>query len=270
VGATSPWSSPVGTSYPPANPYYQSNPPPYQPPRTSGLAIAAFVVSILWLWGVGSILAIIFALNARSKIRQSKIPVSGDGFAIAGLVIGIVGLIGSVFFWVSAVFFIHTVAQIQENGIVPTIQPTTFLSLGEPSPAYAGLAGGTITVNWIVVGADSQDPSMPTPPLGQAFTDISVRECAGAHGTTLPDGPSSQNFQLALQDGGFSHLIAFPDFVSTPVFDQNNVQTMRPHQCIDGLVAFAQDNQPVAAVEFVSGRGIFRWAVLPGEQNGER
>jgi hypothetical protein len=92
--------------------------PPRQPPppprsmayaadsvRTSGLAIASLVlgiggVTILPL--LGSILAIILGYMARNEIRQQPGELSGDGLALAGIVLGwiSVGLavLGLVFF----------------------------------------------------------------------------------------------------------------------------------------------------------------------------
>jgi hypothetical protein len=70
-------------------------------PRVHGLAIAGFVLSILSLIlpliiGLGvvllSILAIIFSAIAMSHIRRNPEKFSGFGFAVAGLVIGIVVL----------------------------------------------------------------------------------------------------------------------------------------------------------------------------------
>jgi hypothetical protein len=58
------------------------------------LAIASLVLGILWLCGVGSLLAIIFggvALGVTSGGRKG-----GRGFAVAGLVLGIIGLLGTV------------------------------------------------------------------------------------------------------------------------------------------------------------------------------
>jgi len=51
----------------------------------SGLAIASFVLSLVWLWGVGSILALIFGLVALRQIKQTG--QRGRGFAIAGVAI---------------------------------------------------------------------------------------------------------------------------------------------------------------------------------------
>ena len=61
-------------------------------PRTSGTAIASLIFGILsWcvLPFIGAILAVIFGHNARSEIRRAPPgTIEGDGFAIAGLILG--------------------------------------------------------------------------------------------------------------------------------------------------------------------------------------
>lgn len=56
--------------------------------RTSGKAIASLVLSILWIYGLGSLLAIILGHMARTEIQNSNGKLTGDGMAVAGLVIG--------------------------------------------------------------------------------------------------------------------------------------------------------------------------------------
>lgn len=60
------------------------------------MAIASMVLGILWLWGVGSILAVIFGHVALSQVRRRN--ENGRGMAIAGVVLGWVGLAGMVLF----------------------------------------------------------------------------------------------------------------------------------------------------------------------------
>ena len=64
----------------------------YHPSRTSGLAIASLVLGIIWLCGLGSLLATIFGAVALSQISRSRGQIEGKGLAIAGLILGIVGL----------------------------------------------------------------------------------------------------------------------------------------------------------------------------------
>ena len=64
---------------------------PYLPPqRTNGLAIASMVLGILWIYWLGSILALVFGYIARSQIRERG--EAGGGMAIAGIVLGWVGV----------------------------------------------------------------------------------------------------------------------------------------------------------------------------------
>ncbi len=80
-------------SGPPPGPYGHGYPPPYGYPfvrRTNGLAVASMVLGILWLYWIGSILALVFGYTARSQIRQRG--EGGDGMAIAGIVLGWIGV----------------------------------------------------------------------------------------------------------------------------------------------------------------------------------
>jgi hypothetical protein len=62
------------------------------PPKTNGLAIASLVLGIVWLYGVGSILALVFGYMAKSQIDHSEGRETGRGMAIAGIVLGWVGV----------------------------------------------------------------------------------------------------------------------------------------------------------------------------------
>jgi hypothetical protein len=66
------------------------------PPRrtTNGLAVASLVLGILWLYGVGSILALVFGYVGKRKIDQSNGAQGGRGLAIAGIVLGWIGAAG--------------------------------------------------------------------------------------------------------------------------------------------------------------------------------
>lgn len=58
--------------------------------RTNGFAVAALVLglSAWWIYGLGSILAIIFGHIAVHQINRSNGTQGGKGMAIAGLVLG--------------------------------------------------------------------------------------------------------------------------------------------------------------------------------------
>ena len=82
---------PPGGGYgpPPVAPYGYS---PYaqNAQGTNGLAIASLVLGIVWVYWIGSILAIIFGFVATSQIKQRN--QAGKGMATAGLVLGFIGL----------------------------------------------------------------------------------------------------------------------------------------------------------------------------------
>jgi hypothetical protein len=66
--------------------------PMYAAPSTNGFAVASLVLGILWLFWVGSILAVIFGHIATSQIDGSGGRQSGRGMAVAGYVLGYIGL----------------------------------------------------------------------------------------------------------------------------------------------------------------------------------
>jgi hypothetical protein len=72
----------------------QYGPPPgypYAPPqRTNGMAIASMVLGILWIYWIGSILALVFGYVARNQIRERG--EAGGGMATAGIVLGWIGV----------------------------------------------------------------------------------------------------------------------------------------------------------------------------------
>jgi hypothetical protein len=98
VAAPGAHAMPVAHQAPYAPPAHAYAPPVYGPPiyvegqKTNGFAIASLVLGIVWIYWVGSLLAVIFGAVAISQIRASQGRQSGDGMAIAGLVLGIVGL----------------------------------------------------------------------------------------------------------------------------------------------------------------------------------
>ena len=78
-------------------------------PQTSGFAIASFICGLVGplTCGITSILALVFGLCARAKIRQSRGGLAGRGFAIAGVVLGILGLVVMIILpvlWLGVIF----------------------------------------------------------------------------------------------------------------------------------------------------------------------
>jgi hypothetical protein len=54
------------------------------------MAIASMVLGILWVYWVGSILALVFGYTAKRQIRQTG--EGGSGMATAGIVLGWIGV----------------------------------------------------------------------------------------------------------------------------------------------------------------------------------
>ena len=76
--------------------YQQGYPPPapQQSGGTNGFSIASLVLGILWMYGIGSILALVFGYIAKSQIRERG--QSGSGMATAGIVLGWIGVAGTI------------------------------------------------------------------------------------------------------------------------------------------------------------------------------
>src|SRR5262249_23703819 len=71
-------------SRPMATPYY---PPPVQPTRTSGMAIAGFVCSFFC-----GLLGLIFSIMGRNECKRSGGTVGGAGLALPGIIISSISL----------------------------------------------------------------------------------------------------------------------------------------------------------------------------------
>jgi hypothetical protein len=81
----------------PAPQYLQPAPAYYGPPAAArqsvnGFAIASMVLGIIWIYWVGSILALVFGYIARKQIAESGGKEGGGGMATAGIVLGWIGV----------------------------------------------------------------------------------------------------------------------------------------------------------------------------------
>jgi hypothetical protein len=74
----------------PVPPHCYAPYPPVQ--QTNGLAVASLVAGLVWMWWLGSVCAVIFGHVALSQINESNGRQSGRGMAIAGLVLGYLGV----------------------------------------------------------------------------------------------------------------------------------------------------------------------------------
>ncbi len=183
-GSPPPGSPPPGypppTGYPPG-PYGAVG---YAPQRTSGFAIASLVLAVLWIGGLGSLLGLIFGIVALSRISKEQGRLGGKGIAIAGTVVGALGILVTTAIVVTAVMFVNNA---RTHVTVP---------VGSVVHLDANLAGGlssiAVTSVQVVPSADLQ----PGPGFGHQFVAVDVRACAvsgGASTVLLRSGLSLQS-----------------------------------------------------------------------------
>lgn len=65
------------------------------PDSARGFAIASLVLGIVWLFGIGSVLAVIFGHIALSRLKRA-VSGAGRGMAIAGLILGYLGIAAAI------------------------------------------------------------------------------------------------------------------------------------------------------------------------------
>ena len=124
---------------PPVPPYagYQQL-PPSRP--NSGFAIASLILGLVWFCGIGSVLAVIFGAIG---LKETKPPEgkNGRGLAIAGLILGVLGMLATVGLVIALaaagdefVENIGTVTEVDDVTIAAcTTDPTTGVGIAEIS-----------------------------------------------------------------------------------------------------------------------------------------
>jgi len=268
------WQASDGKWYPPEqHPNYAPPPPPnYAPPRppayaaspsstqtlpptvyvqvesthTNGLAIASFVLSLLWFFGLTSLLAIIFAISARRSIKRSQGRQTGDGFAIAGLIVGLLGILGTallIAIFVAANHGLHQVDKAIQQATTPRV-----VAIGQTVNVTADEAGTTSGIRTVTVysvtypagDANGQPDSTP----GKQYAAADIQVCAGASGSQ--NGPDGFLFSLLFQDGQSSG-VAFPLNPKQP--DLGSFDSIPANGCVRGFLLFeiANGTRPTKA-----------------------
>lgn len=83
----------AGYPPPPGNSLtHPSGPPVIVRSKTNGLAVAALILGIVWIFWIGSVLALAFGYIAKRQIDNSNGEQAGRGLAIAGIVLGGIGV----------------------------------------------------------------------------------------------------------------------------------------------------------------------------------
>ena len=90
-------AQPAATGFPAQQPAWPTTVQPTGT-STSSKAVVSLVAALVWFCGLTSIVAIIFGFMAKREIKESGGRVGGDGLATAGIILGILGIIGGVIF----------------------------------------------------------------------------------------------------------------------------------------------------------------------------
>jgi hypothetical protein len=133
--AGSPGYAAPGMAFPPGGPQagWAPGTPAAPAGSTNGLAIASLVLGILWFLGLGSILAVIFGFVARRQMRARN--QGGNGLAIAGIVLGFVGI---------AVLMVGIIGVVASNGTQRT--SLTVITYTQPCSSSLFNDGTTVIV----------------------------------------------------------------------------------------------------------------------------
>jgi len=109
--------------------------PQFVPVRKSsdGLAVASLVLGILWIVGIGSILAVAFGHTHLSRAKRGE--VNQSGMAIAGLVLGYVGIAGAAILIIGSIVAANTANNLN-NSVNTQINDTSYC-LNNPGALYA-------------------------------------------------------------------------------------------------------------------------------------
>jgi hypothetical protein len=111
-----PGGYPQAGQYPPPGMYPQYGYPAYPSSGTNGLAIASLVLGIaqIFLWFVAGIPAIILGAVALRQVRLSG--QSGRGMAIAGIILGSIGIVLSILLIILIIVAAHQQSNCVQNG----------------------------------------------------------------------------------------------------------------------------------------------------------
>lgn len=162
-----PYPAAAPGSLPPTPPSFAPSclppPPGYGPPplgqTTNGLSVASLVLGIVWVFGIGSILAVIFGFVARKQIKDSGGRQSGSGMALAGIILGFVG-VASLILWIVLVIAVTTSLSNCFDHVQSNVNSSTCVTNNGTGNSGSTFNSGT-TGNTGNAATSSAAPGMP-------------------------------------------------------------------------------------------------------------
>lgn len=194
------------------------------PQKTNALAIIALILSIIWLGGLGSVLAIILGIVSLSQISKSNGTLGGKGMSIAALIIGGIGTILTILFYALIVFAVTVATHLVQTATVPV---GTTINVNNHSINY-GISSIAVTR----VTTSSTGDNGESPDSGKQFAFANVRMCANSSGASSYFGASL--FTVNASDG--SSDVASATSARTPGL--SDINSIAPNQCITGWLTF--------------------------------
>jgi hypothetical protein len=164
---------PVAPAYP-QQPYPAYQPVPAQ--KSDGKAVGSLIASVLWVCGLGSVVGVVLGHVSRGQAkRQGREP---SGLAMAGLVLGYLGLVGTIAITLVVVAFrdpiVHTAKRDAELQSASEAQQSFHRATGHYSTSVEELRAygyddfdGKVDV--VVIRATATDYCMTTRLLGHDF-----------------------------------------------------------------------------------------------------
>lgn len=137
---------------------------------TNGKAIASLVFGILWMFGLGSILAVVLGHMAKREIDRSGGRQGGRGIAVAGLILGWLGVAGIIgFILLTAGLFAATDAAIDEG--LRSDMESSLKNAATAQESYATSRNGRYTSNINDLYAEGFSPGLATVTIVEADSE---------------------------------------------------------------------------------------------------
>jgi hypothetical protein len=194
------------------------------PQKTNGLAIAALILAILWLGGLGSVLAVIFGIVSLNQISKARGALGGKGLSIAALVIGGIGTLLTVLFYAIAIFAVSVVGHLAQSA---TVAVGTTINVKNNSINY-GIS--SIAVDQVTTSSTGENSESPD--SGKQFVFAHVKICATSQGTSSYFGASL--FTVNTSDN--SSDVASMTSARSPSLSEIN--SIAGNQCVSGWLTF--------------------------------